>query len=210
VRTRDPSVQAQPMGLRGEGFDVARERIVGLVAMHIDPQALLSGVFAQHAHRLRTVGHGSLEMRNATHHVDAQRNRPLQVVEGARGAQDAVLRKRHELQVEIRCDTPLHFEQRFYRQQTRVAHVDVTADREQTACDRPVAILQSALDQCFLGQLWFEFAPQCDAFEQCAGCVDTRQAIRQCRVHVEMRIHERRRDKRAGGVDFFLSARREP
>ncbi|NYH12876.1 hypothetical protein GGD41_000104 [Paraburkholderia bryophila] len=113
------------------------------------------------------------------------------------------MRKGYELQVEIRRDAAFYFDQRLDGEQARIAHVDVTANRQQPACDGPIAILQRAFDQRFLRQVRLQFAPQRDAFEQGARRVHARQAVRQRRVHVEVRIDERRRDERAGGVDFF-------
>jgi hypothetical protein len=124
-------------------------------------------------------------------------------------AQNPVLRKGNQLQVEVRRDAPLDLEQRFDGQQARIAHVDMAANRQQTARHRPVAVLQRALDQSLLGQLRFQFAPQRNAFEQRAGRIDARQTVGQRRVHMKMRVDEGRRDERTGGVDFFGGARRK-
>ncbi len=129
--------------------------------------------------------------------------RALQVVERAGAAQHAVLRKRDQLQVEIRRDAPLHFEQRLDREQARIADVDVRADREQPVRDGPVAILQRALDSASCVSSRLQFAPQRDAFEQRARRVHARQAVGQRRVHVEVRVDEGRRDERTVRVDFL-------
>ncbi len=71
MRTGDAATEAEPLRPVRQRFDMPRQRIVGLVAMQIDAQAAFSGEFAQRAHRCRAVAHGALEMRNATHHLDA-------------------------------------------------------------------------------------------------------------------------------------------
>jgi hypothetical protein len=68
---------------------------------------------------------------------------------------------------------------------------------------RPRATAQS---QYFLRQMRLQLAPQRDTFEQGARCVHARQAIRQRRVHVEVRVDEWRRDERALRVDLFTCA----
>jgi hypothetical protein len=68
---------------------------------------------------LAPVGHGALEVRNAADHVHAQVQRALQVVQPAGRAQHAVLRKGHQLQVEVGRHALLDFQQRVHRQQAR-------------------------------------------------------------------------------------------
>ena len=75
------------------------------------------------------------------------------------------------------------------------------ADREQPLGHCPVTVLQGAFDQRLLRQLRLQFAPQRDAFEQRAALVHPRQAIRQRRVHVEVRVDERRAEQEAVAVD---------
>jgi hypothetical protein len=95
----------------------------------------------------------------------------------------------------------LDVQQRLDREQAVVAHVDMRADREQPLGHRPVAVLQRALDQRILRQLRLQLAPQRDALEQRAALVHARQAVAQRRVHVEMRIDERRAQQQATGFD---------
>ncbi|MNN25578.1 hypothetical protein D3C81_1390560 [compost metagenome] len=203
MRTRHPALHAKALAVEGQGFDVARQRVVRFVAMHVDHQPPLTGEFAQQAHGFRAVRHGALEMRDAAHHVDAHGDRALQIVEGAGTAQDAVLRERHQLQIEIRRHLPLDVEQRFDGQQARVADIDVRADGQQATRHGPVAVLQGAVHQCLLRQLRFQLAPQGDAFEQGSGGVYARQAIAERGVHVEVGVDERRRDEVALGVDLL-------
>ena len=157
----------------------------------------------------RAFGHGALEMGDAADHVDAHLDRAAQVGERGRAAQHAVLRERDQLQVEVGRDAAPHFEQRLNRQQPVVADVDVRADRQQAARDRPVAVLHRALDQRLLLQRRFEFAPQCDPFEQGAGLVHARQAVAEGGVHVEVGVDERRRDQVALRVDLARAAQRQ-
>ena len=91
------------MRFGGQRLDMARHRVVALVAMQVDHQAALRGDLAQGAHRGRAVGHRPLEMRNAADDVDAEVERPLEVAGGAGRAEIAVLREGDELQVEIRA-----------------------------------------------------------------------------------------------------------
>ena len=64
-------------------------------------------------------------MRDAADDVHTHRQRTLHVVERARGAQHAVLRKRDELQVEIGLHLFAHVEQRLDGEQPRIANVDM-------------------------------------------------------------------------------------
>ena len=79
VRSGHPALQAEAPGVERERLDVTRQRVVALVAMHVDAQAALGSEFAQDAHALGAIGHRALEMRNAADHVDALVERTLQV-----------------------------------------------------------------------------------------------------------------------------------
>jgi hypothetical protein len=116
-------------------------------------------------------------------------------------------RKGDELQVEIRPDPLAHVQQRLDREQARIADIDVRADREQPLRDRPVAIGERALDQRILGQVWLQLRPERDAFEQRAAAVDPRHAVGERRVHMKMRIDERRRQQLPGGVERTAGGR---
>ena len=61
------------------------DRIVGLVAMHVDAQAALGRELAQQHGRFRALRHRALEVRNAADHVDAHVERAFQVVDSAAG-----------------------------------------------------------------------------------------------------------------------------
>jgi hypothetical protein len=86
----------------GQGLDVARQRVVRLVAVHVHQQTALGCHLAQQAHAVGAVGHGALKVRNAADHIHAHVEGALEVVQRPRSAQHAVLREGHQLQVEIR------------------------------------------------------------------------------------------------------------
>ena len=79
MRARHPAMQAQPQRLAGERLDVARERVVGLVAVQVDHQAALGRDPAQLDHRAAAVLHGALEVRDAADDVDPEIQRAQQV-----------------------------------------------------------------------------------------------------------------------------------
>ncbi len=209
MRAGDAPLQPQALRLRGQGLDVARQRVVAFVAVHVHHQPALGGDGAQHAHRLGTLLRGALEMRDAADHVHPEVERALEVGQRARRPQQAVLREGDELQVQVGLDPLAHVQQRLHRQQAVVAHVHVGADRQQALGHRPVAIRQRALDQGLLRQLRLELAPQRDAFQQRAALVHARQAVAERGVHVEMRVDEGRGDELAGAIDFVSGLRRQ-
>ena len=176
MRAGDAAVQAEPLRLGGERLDVARQRVVGLVAMHVDHQAALGRDVAQHLDRARAVLHGALEMRNAADDIDALVERALQVLRRVGRAEIAVLRERDELQVDVGRDLLLHVEQRIDRDEPVVADVDMAADREQALDDREVAVAQRALGDRFRREQRLQLAPQRDAFEQRAGLIEPRES----------------------------------
>ena len=208
MRTGHPSLQAQALGFKGQGFDVARVRVVRFVAVHVYPQAALGGQFAQELDAQGAVGHGALKVRNAAHHVHAPVKGALErvhvLLRPGLAAQHAVLRKGHELHINIGRDAPLDFEQRVHRQQARVAHIDMGANGQQALGHRPVAIGHGALDQRLLREQGLEFAPQRNAFEQRARGVDARHAVAQRGVHVEMRVNKRRAEQLALRVQRLM------
>ncbi|MDT4818852.1 hypothetical protein FQZ97_519530 [compost metagenome] len=204
VRARHAALQAQAQRLGGQGLDVARERVVRLVAVHVDQLAALGRQLAQQLHAGRAVGHGALEMRNAADHVHALVERAREVVDAARRAQHAILRKGHQLQVDVGRHLALHLEQRIDREQAGVAGVHVRADRQQALGHGPVAVRERTFDERIGREQRLELAPQRDAFEQRAALVDARLAVAQRGVHVEMRVDEMRREQQALGVERLV------
>ena len=135
----------QPLRLVGQRLDVARQRVVGLVAVDVDQQAALRCDLAERFEAARPVLHRALEMRDAADHVDALVERALEILRSIRRAVVAVLREGDELQVDIGSDLLLHLEQRVDGRQPVVADVDMRADREQPLGDGEVAIAERAL-----------------------------------------------------------------
>ena len=78
-----------------------RKRIIGLVAVHVDPQAALGSQFAQQAHRFGPFGHGALEMRDAADHIHPEIQRPRHLLPGVGIAQVAVLGKGAKLEIDV-------------------------------------------------------------------------------------------------------------
>ena len=212
MRAIDPALQPEPHRLTGQHLDMARHRVIGLVAMHVDPQAASRGHLAQQPHRLAAVGHRALEVRNAADHVHAEIERPLEQLQGGQPAlrivaarvvaQHALLRKGDQLQIEIGRHPPTHLEHRFDCDHARIRGIDMTTDGEQAAGNRLIAIGERPLDDRLAGQVGLEFAPDRDALKQRPRLVQPRAAQRHGGVHMEMRIDERRRQQQAAGVDL--------
>ncbi len=130
-------MQAKAPRLVGELLDMARQRVVGFIAMHVDHQSSPGGDFAQFRHRTAAVFHGALEMRNAADHIDAHIQRTDGVRLRGSASVEAVLREGHQLQVDIGRDLLLHLQQRLDGQQPVVADIDMAADGEQPHARRP-------------------------------------------------------------------------
>ena len=156
VRAGDAPLQAQALRLIGQGFDVARVRVVGFVAVHVHAQAAFGGQLTQKLDAQGPVGHGAFEVWNTAHHIHTPVQRALErvhvLLRPGLAPQYAVLRKRDHLHIHIRCDAAFHFEQRVHGQQARVAHIHVRADGQQAFGHGPVAIRQGAFHQRLLGE----------------------------------------------------------
>ena len=110
MRAGNAPLQPQLLRLMDQRLDVARQRIVALVAMHVDGETTVGSQAAQELDGPSSVFHRALEMRNAADHVDAAIERAVEVGCGGARAQIAVLGKRDELQVEVRRNALFHFE----------------------------------------------------------------------------------------------------
>ena len=207
MRSGRPRTEAEPLGFGGEGFDVAGKRVVAFVAVQVDHQPASCGDFAQGLHRRRAFRHRAFEMRNAADDVDAEIERALEIPRRGRRAEIAVLRKGDQLQVEIGLYPLLHLEEGLDREQAIVADVDVAAHGEKTLRHGEIAVAQRALGDGFLRQSRLEFAPERDPFQQGPGDVQPGQAERQRRVHMEVAVDERRRQKIAARIDGLLRLR---
>ena len=117
-------------------------------------------------------------------------------------AQETVLGKGDELEVEEGGDLPLHLQQRLDRQKLIVADIDMAAHREAAARDGPAAELERARLDRLDGQMRLQLRPELDAFQQRAALVEPRPAEAEGRIHMEMRIDEGRGDQPAADVDL--------
>ena len=202
MRSGNATAKAETPRLKGELLDMARHRIVGLVAMHVDHQAARGGDLAQLGDRARAVGHRALEMRNAADDVDAHVQRTNCAVARGRRPVEAILREGDQLQVDMVADLVAHRQERFDTlQPVLVGGVDMAADRKQAHRDSPVAIVEGAGLDLLDALERLQLAPQRNAFEQGTRRIDARRAVGERRVHVEMGVDEGRRDETARRVD---------
>ena len=188
-------------GLPRQHLDVTREGVVALVAVHVHQEMALGRDPTQALDRRGTVGHGPLEMRNATHHVNAHVERRREGAFGLGPAQVAVLGEGDELEIDLVAHQLAHLEQRLDRLQIRVADVDVAANDQRPAGDRPAAQLERPVPDRVVRQRRLQLRPELDALQQGAGAVHARHPVGQRRVHVEVGVDERRRDELALRVD---------
>ena len=169
---------------------------------------------AKHANTPAAVSHASFEVRNATNDINAHIERSLQVFQMLERAvtpsQQAILRESHQLQIKIRRDNALDFEQCLNGQQTRIAYIDMTADRQQSFAHSPIAIRQCTLDQRLLRQQRFKFAPQRNALKQSTRLIDSWQPIAQRGIHMEVRVDKRRADQHALRIDDHMCRSIQP
>ena len=80
MRADDAALKTEPLRLVAQNFDMARQRIVRLVAMNIDQEPAFRRDLAQGFEACSTIGHGALEMRNAAHHIDTHVERALEIL----------------------------------------------------------------------------------------------------------------------------------
>ncbi|MCY1549207.1 hypothetical protein D9M68_853650 [compost metagenome] len=83
MRAVDAALQAEALGLEGQGLDVARERVVAFIAVHVHRQAELGGQLTQQLHAGGAFALRALEVGNAADHVHAHVQRTDQVVQPA-------------------------------------------------------------------------------------------------------------------------------
>src|SRR3546814_13757082 len=81
-----------------------------------------------------------------------------------------------------------HFQKGLYGQEPVVADVDVAADGQRAARERPAAEREGALLDRLDRQMRLQPAPEGDAFQQGAAPVQPRQAEAEGRVHVEVTV----------------------
>src|SRR3978361_1944997 len=79
----------------------------------------------------------------------------------------------------------------------------MASNREQTLRHREIAIGQRAATEILRGNATANVVPDRNAFCESAALVESPvETQRQCRIHVKMRIYERRRDVVSGGLDL--------
>ena len=79
------------------------------------------------------------------------------------------------------------------------------ANGEQAHGDRPVAIGERARLDLFFGLQRFQLAPERNALKQGARGIDARGAIGKGGIHMEVRVHQRRRDQIAACINHLAS-----
>ena len=208
MRAGDAARKAEALRLESQRLDMARQRIVALVAMQVDHQPAFGRDLAERAHRTGAVLHGALEMRNAAHNIDAHVEGTQQVLLRIRRTVETVLGEGDKLQVEIGRHHFPNLKQRLNTGQPVVADIDMGANREQALADREVAIGKRPPDHRLRGEQRLQLAPQGDALQQRAALVHARQTEGQRRIHVEMAVDERRRNQTAGRIDHAAGLRR--
>ena len=207
VRPHHPRAQTEPGGFRRQHLDMPRHRIIAFVAVDIDGQTAIRRDAAEPAQRLGPRLHRAFEMRDAADHIDAHVERAQQVRFGVRTAQQAILRKGDQLQVDVRGHKAADLDQRLGRGQAVVADIDMGADGQQPLCHGQIAIAQGAFHHRLDRQQRLQFAPERDAFQQRARPVQPGQAQAERGIHVKMRVDEGRRGKATGGVDLAQGLR---
>ena len=170
--------------------------------MHVDPQPAPGRELAQDADRFGPLLPRWLVVRDAAHDLDAAIERRHQQVAVGGRAQDAVLREGHELEIDIGRHLAPDLEQRVDRQQARIADIDMAADCQHAAADRPVAPGERAALEDVGRQPGLALAPYLDRLEQRAGLVIAGLAETERRIEVEMRIDEGRRDEIVAGIEL--------
>jgi hypothetical protein len=80
------------------------------------------------------------------------------------------------LQVEIGGNTALDLEQRVHGEKPVIADVDVGPYGQESLRDSEVAVAQRSLDDRLVREERLELPPECNAFEQRAGLVETWQS----------------------------------
>ena len=116
--------------------------------------------------------------------------------------QDPVLREGDQLQLDEVADLLAQLDQGPERGQRRVADVDVGADQAGPLGDLPEDRLAGAALDVVVGQERLALGPGEDALDQRAALVVARLADGQDRVHVDVRVDERRREEPARGVEL--------
>ncbi len=152
--------------LLGEHLGEARERIVGLVAVHVNTEVASLRALHQQPDALDPRLPGALVVGDPADNVDAHVQRLVQQPDRVREAQQSVLGKRHELDVEQPAELLAQLDQRAHPEQPRVAGVHVAAQKQRALRHAPAQILTRTLLHPLLREQRLQLSPERDAFKQ--------------------------------------------
>ena len=128
VARRDPAGHAAPDRLGRHHLDEPGVVVVGLVAVDVDTQPVLLGERHRELHRGDAVFPGQLVVRDRADDVRAEVDRFAHQLLAAVESEDALLRKRDELDVDQPPDLFPQVDERSQRPQLGIADVDVAPD----------------------------------------------------------------------------------
>ena len=209
----------------GQGLDVARQRIVAFIAVHVHAQAALGGQLAQQ----RTDSAPSCMVRSkcgmppTTSTPMSSARLRLSIAPGRAARRPA---GRRPAAIQVGLDLLAHVQQRLHRQQARIAHVHVRTDRQQAAPrpsrNRPA---RSTSASCVSSGLssphsampsssvpdWFTRGSPKDSVESMWKCASTKAATpagrpRRCARGLGLERRLQRRDAALGDADVDVLA----
>ena len=151
--------------------------------------------------RAHAVLAGVLEVGDRADHVDAAAGGLGQQLLAVRERADALLRERHELEVDHVAHPVAYLEQRVERDQRRVGDVDVAADVEGAVRGVPPQRLLGPVDDVLAGEHRLALGPAGDALPERAARVPARLTRGEGRVEVHVRLDVRRGRPGTGAVD---------
>jgi len=125
-----------------------------------------------------------------------------------REAQDPILWKGDESQVDDIAHLVPQFEERTEGDETRVAHIHVRADQSRALGDLPEDRLASATLDILKRERRLAFGPDLDPFDEGAGLVVARFADGQGGVQMDVRIDKRRGEEPSLAFEDHVSGTR--
>ena len=140
-------------------------------------------------------------MRDAADDVGPELDRLAHQRRAAVEGKDALLRERHELQVDQAADFLAQVGESAQRGELRIAHVDMAAHVLDAAGQLPAQHLAYPAPDIVVGQVGDPLGPDRDALEQRAGDIRPGLPDRQHRVEVDVRLDQRRRDETSAQVN---------
>src|SRR5207253_2908375 len=151
--------------------------------------------------RLNAVVPGQLEVRDASDRVNAELGRAPHQLATAVEPDDALLRKSHQLKVDLTARLFAQLDQSPQRYEIRVAHIDVRPHVLHAVRQLPAQDFADPLLHVVRRQIFDALAPHRDAFEQRTRSIRPRLPDREHRVEVDVRLDQRRRDQPTGDVE---------